>query len=190
MSLRCAARARARVPFRSSTALDRGGHSCGSVGRPGSSAFRGFRRRAVLCELPQRQRKIGRLVRDVYLVPPASMTVTGPSTSEGPVVGGRDLDVDHEFLVSGADAAGVGSSPARGACGALLVTAASVREGAGSEDLEPFRCAIGMSRCMSVGPSSGGGSTAFGGRVADPALEFLELHRRKADEALAPPASA
>jgi hypothetical protein len=35
---------------------------------------------------------------------------------------------------------------------------------------------------MSVGPSSGGGSTAFGGRVADPALEFLELHRREADE--------
>jgi hypothetical protein len=33
-----------------------------------------------------------------------------------------------------------------------------------------------------VGPSSGGGSTAFGGRVGDPALGFLELHRRKADE--------
>jgi hypothetical protein len=45
----------------------------------------------------------------------------------------------------------------------------------------PFRFAIWMSRCMG-GAVGCGRQDALGGRLADLALESLELHRREADE--------
>ena len=64
----------------------------------------------------------------------------------------------------------------------MSFAAASVREGAGVRGSRIVSLRDRDEPLQSVGPSSGGGNSAFGGRVAEPALEFLELHRGKADE--------
>ena len=117
-----------------------------------------------------------------YAVPSASMTRDGALDEVGAVVGGCDLDVGHRFFVL---RRGSGARPAGGGAGALLVVVAGQCPGGGPGGpriSNPFRLAIGASRAMSGWAFGRRRQHAFGGGLADLALESLELHRREADQ--------